>query len=279
MHIFLILNYNSAEYINSLLKQIPNSYPIVIVDNCSKQADLQLLEQYINGYHNVELIKLEKNLGFAQGNNVGFNYIKKNYSNVDAIHCINPDIEFVNFDQLINHINENLNDNAIIAPNILTNNYNSSPMFIRDINTIKQDVKNELQKYKQKIIKHKCAKLLGNYYEKYLIKNQSYVLNYDFDVYKKELSKSQYFVYHGCYLVFTKNFIDKYDQLFNPKTFLYHEEDFLFYKMFKDQQQVKFLENDFIKHLENPLSRKDLVKTYSFLLASEKEFYKEIKHE
>ena len=114
------------------------------------------------------------------------------------------------------------------------------------------------------------------YIHRYLQKHQSFVINKDYDFINHSLNSDEYFVYNGCYLIFTKKYFDYFDYLFCEKTFLYYEEDFLFYRLFKQQLKTYFIKNVVVNHLENVDSRKDIVKKYQFLLQSAQTFLKEL---
>lgn len=104
----IILNYNNykdtIECIESLNKYLPKQYhvTIVIVDNSSVNESVQQLEK--RNYSNTVLLKSEKNVGYAGGNNIGICYAleqKAEYIvilNNDTIVCedfITPCIEFL----------------------------------------------------------------------------------------------------------------------------------------------------------------------------------------
>lgn len=77
--VFIILvNYNgtrdTVDCINSLNKIDYPSYEIVLVDNASQ--DIVQLEKEVAKLENVKLIRLEENLGFASGTNIGIRYAK-----------------------------------------------------------------------------------------------------------------------------------------------------------------------------------------------------------
>jgi len=83
----IIVNWNAKEYlkecINSLLAQTYQNYEIILVDNASTDNSIELVEKE---FSTVKIIKNTKNIGFAEGNNVGI----KN-SKGDIIALFNPD--------------------------------------------------------------------------------------------------------------------------------------------------------------------------------------------
>lgn len=68
----IIVNYNGAEYIagclNSILEHVSGEYEVIVVDNASSDQSADIVEQQ---YSWARLIRCEKNLGFAAGNNIG----------------------------------------------------------------------------------------------------------------------------------------------------------------------------------------------------------------
>ena len=79
---FIILNYNSAtetiNCVNSIFKHYPKTdYEIIIVDNCSKEEDFQLLKKLFN--NKCTIIKNKLNFGFGGGNMIGANFANGKY--------------------------------------------------------------------------------------------------------------------------------------------------------------------------------------------------------
>jgi len=83
----IIVNWNAKKYlkscIDSLLAQTYQNYEIIVVDNASTDDSVKFLEKE---FSSVKIIKNKKNLGFAEGNNIGI----KN-SKADLIALFNPD--------------------------------------------------------------------------------------------------------------------------------------------------------------------------------------------
>ncbi len=71
----LVVTHNSREYIGPLVPSIrrntsyPN-YEVIFADNASTDGTAELLEEMLRGDARMRLIRLERNLGFAAGNNV-----------------------------------------------------------------------------------------------------------------------------------------------------------------------------------------------------------------
>jgi len=70
----VIVNFNVRDYLRQCLKSIythpPNySFEIIVVDNASKDGSVEMVQ---NEYPQVRLIANPENVGFAHGNNIGF---------------------------------------------------------------------------------------------------------------------------------------------------------------------------------------------------------------
>jgi GT2 family glycosyltransferase len=88
----IFVNYNSKKYaeesINSILKQ---NYPkskmqLIVIDNASTDDSVEFLKKRFG--NRIELIKSEKNTGFAGGANLGLKYVKGElilFFNIDAV--------------------------------------------------------------------------------------------------------------------------------------------------------------------------------------------------
>ena len=78
----IILNFNGKSKIGKVLDECLSSvlnsdYPnfeIVFVDNGSMDGSVEYVKEKFNNYPNLKLLKLEKNYGYAGGNNVGFKH-------------------------------------------------------------------------------------------------------------------------------------------------------------------------------------------------------------
>jgi len=79
--VFIILvNYNGAddtiECINSIKKISYSNYEIIVVDNCSTDNSVSVLENF-SLEADFTLIKSDKNEGFSAGNNIGIKEVIK----------------------------------------------------------------------------------------------------------------------------------------------------------------------------------------------------------
>ncbi len=95
---FVILNYKAYEEAAACAVSIlkTQTYPdiqIVIVDNGSGNDSVEQLKARFCGEERVHIIAAEKNLGFAQGNNLGIAYAREHFA-PDFVVAANSDIIF-----------------------------------------------------------------------------------------------------------------------------------------------------------------------------------------
>lgn len=88
----ILVNYNGRDFIldciGSVLKSTYPNFEIILVDNASCDDSINLIEQRFSKEQRLKIIKNEKNLHFAEGNNVGI----KN-SKGDFVILLNNDTE------------------------------------------------------------------------------------------------------------------------------------------------------------------------------------------
>lgn len=205
------------------MKYVEEPYNIVIVDNHSMNDSFNYLKAYFSDKAFVTVLETEENLGFARGNNVGYEYAKK-VLNADFIICSNSDvlifengmIEKIKKIYLQSHFD-------VLGPMILSGDgkFTSNPMRLASYS--EKDVEEVIRGFKHTL-----------FYKKYKIKPL-------YDCYKKLCSRGKrkgkvdfkiYFsphadvTLHGCFLIFSPEFITKFDG-FDDRTFMYMEEDIL----------------------------------------------------
>lgn len=235
---FVILHYKTLEEtkkcVDSILKNCNNDdINIIIVDNFSNDGSNEKLEALYNKYYNVKIIVNNINLGFARGNNVGFLYAKKNYKS-DFIILLNSDAYVMqsNFCEII--CNEfNKSNFVVLGPKVFTpysNNGCCNPMRKQHID--EKEINRYILKFKLYIIlnyfKLDLQYIKFKEYLKQIFKISNSTTNFaDYDIRMTDVQL------HGCCLIFSSLYIDKYDGL-NDKTFLYMEEDLLFIEMHKN---------------------------------------------
>jgi len=90
----IIVGYKGEKYLDDCLTSLSNlnfpkkDYEIIYVDNASPDKGIEIAEKYQKQLKNLKIIKSEKNLGFAEGNNLGIKQAQGKYIilfNQDAI--------------------------------------------------------------------------------------------------------------------------------------------------------------------------------------------------
>lgn len=251
----IILNYNDYEntkkYID-LIKKYDSIDRIVIVDNNSSDESYSILKKIKD--KKVKLIKTDKNLGYAYGNNFGVHYLEKSKEKYDYIIISNPDVYIDNdtIKKCILFLNKN-KDVAICAPRM----YN------------KNNIPSELSGWKERKLNsdvRDSSKLLS------IFSKTNHVERYSNDYMSKPV------VYVDC--VAGSFFIIKYDifkkiNYFDENTFLYFEEDIIGKKIKMLGYKNAILNNCSFIHYGSITISKTFknIKKYTILQASKRYYH------
>lgn len=245
---FVILHYmaidDSIECIESIIKNIDKEnldIEIIVVDNASPDDSYQKLESRYKDVKNVHLIHSDLNLGFSKGNNLGFEYAKK-YINSDFIAMINNDTVINQKDfckKIVDEYNKERFD--IAGPNIISlkGSINQNPIPYK---------KPDLKEISNKILKYKILKFACKFNADKIIHKVNKTL-------KKSKIEENDFKLHGSCLIFSKDYINKYDGLYS-ETFMYGEEDILKWIAIRDNLYMRYLDNISIYHKEDASTEK-----------------------
>lgn len=226
---FIVLHYKSyrstIKCINSI-NSLKGEKRIVIVDNNSQDGSLEIIKDNFKTKKNLWYIHNKENLGFAAGNNVGYEYARKTFDS-DLIVICNNDIIFDKSDFLMDLYSDYKRTHFDVAgPDIesLKNGKHQNPLNQPILSNAKIEI--EICKYK---ILYFLSKM--NIYD---------FLRGKFSPSKKNtgtkacFNESRNVMLHGSIIIFSRNFIEKEKYAFRPGTFLYLEENILFeYCQFK----------------------------------------------
>ena len=118
----VVLNYKNyketIQCVHSIATQERVDMQVVIIDNGSdNDSYTKLVEEFLE-FKNIYVIKNEKNLGYARGNNVGIDFLRK--KNIDFILVCNSDIVFSS-NSVIAEMKENDNDELGLMIPIIKN--------------------------------------------------------------------------------------------------------------------------------------------------------------
>lgn len=79
----VILNFNGKKFLSkcldSVLKSDYRNFEVILVDNASTDRSIELVQKRAICHHNLTIIRNSRNLGFAEGNNVGARVAKGKY--------------------------------------------------------------------------------------------------------------------------------------------------------------------------------------------------------
>lgn len=249
---FVILHYQALEDTSKAIESLcsnldTDEFHIVVVDNASpNETGKILIEKYQNN-SKITVICNEKNTGFACGNNLGYAYLKKNYQ-VDYIVLMNNDIVFTEHSFLKKIEKEyTASEFSILGPMVMTadGKYTSSP--IRTIPIKRAEIEFAIKEYKKRLLLNRLYLwpfycLVKTFREKK--KSTKIVCTYD------KLCRQENVQIHGCFMVFSKKYIEQEDGLCN-RTFLYCEEDILYLTALKNDYKIVYQPNIVIYHKED----------------------------
>lgn len=224
--VFLILHYNTIDdtrkCIESIKKNINVKYRIVVVDNNSLNKTGMILKSKYANDKSIDIILSSKNLGFANGNNLGFDYIHKKID-TDFVVMLNNDTFLLNdsFYELVKDEYKKSNF-AVLGPKILLPNNKVNP------------IQKELISLKE--LKKRVFRLYINYYcnlffisfiyedlKKIFLKKRNVKNYYNIDGVDE---RQENIVLHGAFLIFSKKYFEKFNGL-DSRTFMYMEEKIL----------------------------------------------------
>lgn len=243
----VILNYNDFESTYNMLNKIKDYKEldlIVIVDNNSSDNSYSKLKEIENT--KIKVIKTDRNLGYAYGNNYGLKYLQD--KDIDYVIISNPDV--IVSENTIKELKKDLtrSDITLVAPKVLEGNTYSKGW--------------KLPKFKEELVSNMT------YFHKYSQK----MLSYSSDYYNKDLVEVE--VVHGCF------FMIKYQEFkninfFDPNTFLYYEENILGKKL-KNNNLKTFIDTRLeVKHMLSVSVNKSINSIKKYKILKQSQFYYE----
>lgn len=220
MLVYSILHYNTPDItINCVknIRQIAPDSPIVIVDNGSPDKSGHQLERIYANEQGIDIILTGENLGFARGNNVGYQYAIEKY-NPDYIAVINNDV-MISQPDFEQEITQYMSGKAIdvAGPDIITPEGNhQNPLLDRPFGTmriIKQIIIDTARLWCLRL-NIMTNRILGRYQK----------VSKQYHTKPKDISNISNCVLHGACIIYGRNYLSKSPYAFIPETFLYGEE-------------------------------------------------------
>ena len=242
---FVILHYGDVSVTMEAIESIRSldkdgrKVSVIVVDNASPNGTGAQVQKLIESLPDFYYIHNEENLGFARGNNVGFKYAKS-VLNADFIILMNNDavIESAGFFALIE---QDYSDEkfAVLGPSIRT------PVG-KEQNPLRLKM---LRGFRLKLtVAYLWMDLLASYF---LI---SPLLSYLLKKIPRKIEKRECYAMnnvelHGSFLIFSPEYIEKFDGL-DDRTFMYCEEEFLFARCTINNLKTRFNPAILILHKE-----------------------------
>ena len=240
---YVILHYQSIEItkkcVDKLLMFSKNN-PIIIVDNCSPNGSGKQLEKMYSKCINITVIINEENQGFAKGNNLGYQYIKRKYS-LNYVVVMNNDIMIED------------NDFAVIIEQFMEKN--EVDVCGPDMVTLKGNHQNPLQlkpytsKYLQRRVRADKIKVLllrtrlfWKLYENYKKTNKIPIRTKQPTVFDCIL--------HGSCIIYGPEYIKREQNAFLPITYMYNEEAILYDCLVHKGYKTGYCSDVTILHME-----------------------------
>lgn len=222
---FVILHYMNLEDTIKCVESIENKLnnkqcELVIVDNASTNNTGRALKNIYKDNFKIHVIENTKNLGFANGNNVGYLFAKNTLKS-DFIIMINNDTEMIQADFVEEIISlYNKYQYHVLGPDIITrDNIHQNPIipFEYNINSINKA-----------LFKYKILILLN------VLRLDEKLLTFinrrkrDNKIENEKKSEVENVKLHGSCWIFSPIYIKELDGIYN-ETYLFLEEDILYY--------------------------------------------------
>jgi GT2 family glycosyltransferase len=211
----VILNYMSyedtLECIQSVLSQTYINYDIIVVENGSQNDSYQVLLQHLKSNRKVTILKSNKNLGFAKGNNVGIRYARERLK-ADYVFVCNSDITFQP-DLFETILKTNYKGIGVISPTIYNSDGMNQPVSLQTSNIYKTILNTVTGIFTAWLMCIPFIKKLAHIFHK--TSPSETAASFANEAYTYRIQ--------GCSYFLTPIYFKYYHQLY-PKTFLYWEE-------------------------------------------------------
>ena len=275
----IILNYlaysDTINCVNDFLSQSlkkDDELRIVVVDNNSYNESYEKLQEAFKKIENVDIIKTEKNLGFANGNNLGYEYLKK-------YHC---DFYIISNDDIL------IKDKGLFS--WISSEYESSKFAVLGPDIYAPKIKMHQNPNPNKTDNRYLRLLLFHYQQKlkyFYIKINPFYSKKEIYFDSGEIYKNQSdnITLHGAFQIFSKVYFEKYNEPYDSRTFLYAEEDLLKLRCMSSGLKMLYSPTFTVEHLQETATnivnknnnRKKLLFRLKHSIKSFKIYLKELK--
>jgi GT2 family glycosyltransferase len=225
--------------VNSILANV--HYPnlrIIVVDNGSPNNSGAELKELFKDNDRIEILLSPDNLGFTDGNNIGFKYAKYQY-NADFIAMINNDTIIIQ-NEFVDAIIDKYKSSPfhILGPDIVTLSGNhQNPVFNKTTSLLA--VQNYIKHYRKVLfLNYFGIDVIAEKFKKYFYpESKIHLENIKKDI--DHSSEQEGVTLHGSAIVFSRLYINNYDGLY-PGPFMYGEEAVLDYFVKKNKLRTVY---------------------------------------
>ena len=257
----VVLHYNNAEmtisYVKNLKKLVAENYEkhIILVDNNSPDGSGKMLKDYYINDPQVDVELLDRNLGFAKGNNVGIHLADKKY-HADFIVLSNNDIKINDrrfFEKMLDIYERTGFD--IFGPDIygVRNKMHQSPIADKYLSV--DQIDERIKHYTKTLKMIKFTGRLKIYYPLCFVRDSiTSVFGKGKEYFRNYTEYQEGVVLHGAFLVLTKKYLEAYPDGLYPGTFMYEEERILNYRAELKNLKTVYDPSLSVRHLEGVAS-------------------------
>lgn len=243
---FLILHYNATDVTKKCVESIlklnqSNECEVVIVDNASPNGSGKELQNYYEEKEQIHVLLNKSNAGFSAGNNFGYYYIKENFD-LDYLVVTNNDIEFVDKDFICKVEQEYRKSNFyVLGPDIwnVCTKVHQNPLdtHIHTLSEVNKTIKWNSVFLRFFFLGYPLVKIYEKIFSSKVVNNHCQ-------------ERQEEACLMGACLIFSKDFINENEKVFEPETFFYYEEYILMHKCRNLGKKVVFLPDILVHHLE-----------------------------
>lgn len=249
---FVILHYLvddiTKQCVDGLLKLFPEGQiQIAVVDNASPNGSGSRLEACYKEQPNVHVLLNTENAGFAKGNNLGYDYLLKNY-NPDFMVVMNNDVMIYqqNFLDEIRNIYEKTQF-AVLGPDIYCpysqthqNPSRMLPLTLEQVRSLIADLEHRQAHFGYWYFKNRIKRFLRP-------EKRAHAHQQGLD-WTQPLEEP---VLHGACYIFSRLYMQQRPYCFYPETFLYCEEEILHLECTQAKLKTCYAPSLQVHHLED----------------------------
>lgn len=235
---FVILHYMALDEtilcVESIRNNIDGEKKVIVVDNCSPNGTLADLQARYKSVPEVDVIGTDRNLGFAKGNNFGYNYAVSKYD-PDFTVVMNNDMEIRQKDFIL-QMEQSYKEYgfAVMGPDI----YSTKKKYHQNPQTRKMPTRQDLERTSRQLeIKNRLQPLISLKWAILSLVHKKPAQEKRDENYVDHAVENP--LLHGSCYVFSRDFMKRHPQeCFYPETFMYFEAEILCYQCRRDGEKM-----------------------------------------